>query len=188
MCESFVARIKSSNTFDLQTKSKNTARDFPDEAVYTNFHLKMIFSVREKIEENRGDFALSLKLLFHPTTPHRCDQKFFAQKIFKILQNGQSENFSGLYPARNRRNLSWMVFLLNFPNLHSTFLCFRVAEHHCQAWVTICVFAQDNRLALASILAHPLYTLIWLDIIIYLIIVIYSSWLMTQGIKCVSLY
>ncbi|CRL07458.1 CLUMA_CG020427, isoform A [Clunio marinus] len=30
---------------------------------------------------------------------------------------------------------------------------------------------------------HPLHTLIWLDIIIFWIIVIYSSWLMVQGIK-----
>lgn len=34
-------------------------------------------------------------------------------------------------------------------------------------------------------LAHPLYTLVWLDVIIFLIIVVYSSWLMVQGIKTV---
>lgn len=35
--------------------------------------------------------------------------------------------------------------------------------------------------------AHPLYALIWLDIIIFWIIVIYASWLMIQGIKTVGL-
>lgn len=41
--------------------------------------------------------------------------------------------------------------------------------------------------SLRFISAHPLYTLIWLDIIIFWIIVIYASWLMIQGIKTVRL-
>lgn len=133
MCESCVARTKSSNTFDLQTKSKNTARDFLDEAVYTNFRLKMIFSVREKIEKI-AEISHSVSNRFF-IRQQRFDviKKFFAEKIFKISQNGQSENFSGVYSARNRRTLSGMVFLHDFPNLHSAFLCFRAAEHHRQA-------------------------------------------------------